>query len=269
MICESCKSNIPDAAKFCHKCGNKIEKEAPARAEDKQEFQTRDAAGSAPVVDAAAASSVTAASGPVGDSVTGSADKPESGNRARWIIVSILLFVAAVAGGYLFYKSFLIKEPPKAEAPKIPGLPDQSRVSPAAQSPPSTGRPAQQTAPPAYQDQYQSRPQMRTKVVIMDSALAADIRNGRPTGVAANFRYGASRVAHYVEYGRAGAGLTTFSSQYYQNGALLFKCGPRPLQYASGKYFCRPAQHLDPGNYEVRFFVDGNEEQILEFRVDY
>jgi hypothetical protein len=105
--------------------------------------------------------------------------------------------------------------------------------------------------------------------VVKSSALAADFRKGQAVGLGTSFRFGASRVVHYVRYAKANIGVTTFSSEYYQNGKLLFKCGPSQMQFSAGKYFCRPQQDLNPGSYEVRFYVDGAEEQILRFNVSY
>lgn len=333
MVCESCKSNIPETAKFCPGCGAKIERRDPEQAADKQESAVKAAPVAAASVagaavsssepDAAAGSGAPVASGPtpdepvtavaagtVKDEKKGGADKPKSGSPALLIIILLVLFIAAAASGYFYYNKFIKKEPPKTENQAAPGIPGQAQAPgiPTGQSQPggstesSAGQPQppasqaggnppvpstqpqlpytqpgspagssvqQPSMPPPSQDQYQPPPQMRTRVAIKASALAADFRNGRPEGFSSSFMVGASRVVHYVQYDKASVGQTTFSSQFYHNGAMIFKCGPSPLQYKSGKYFCRPAQNLDPGNYEVKFIVDGNEEQILKFSVSY
>jgi hypothetical protein len=266
MICESCKKNIPETAKFCPSCGGKIEKQEPEQAADAQ---------AAP----AAASSPIAAPEPVQDKTAAAADKPKSNNTLLWIIVLIVLIGAAAAGGYVFYTTFLKKDTPKFDSQSVPGMHDQGQVpggqmqpgSPADSSmqPQQAPMPPQSPMQPQAQVQQQMTPQLLTKVEIKASALVSDIRNGKPAGFSSSFLIGASRVAHYVQYQKAKSGQTTFGSQFYKDGAMIFKCGPKPLQYPSGNYFCRAGQNLDEGNYEVRFIVDGVESQILRFKVTY
>jgi hypothetical protein len=319
MVCESCKNNIPETAKFCPRCGAKIEMSETAPAEGGQETAVA-ATAATPVVAASSESAASAAgaeataaggSAPVEpaavspellkDEKIGVADKPKSGSPALLIIILLVLFVAAAAGGYYYYTKYMKKDQPQTQTPagapgqaQVPGVP-AGQAQPGATTDPSTSQPqlpasavpstqpqqpsaqpdspagpsAQQPQMPPPKDQYQPQPQMRTRVAIRASALASDFRNGRPMGFSSNFRFGSSRVVHYVQYDKASVGQTSLSSQFYQNGAMLFKCGPSPLQYKSGKYFCRAAQNLNPGEYEVKFIVDGNEEQILKFRVDY
>jgi hypothetical protein len=340
MVCDSCKNDIPDVAKFCPRCGAKIEQKEPAQSDTAQAPAA--AAAAAPVAagsavgDAAASPGPaamatpepesastsgpeTAAAGPVKDETAVAAVKPKA-SPMPLVIVLLALFLVAAGGGYYYYSTYMKKDQPQQQA-QIPGQsqspgtpggqPPQgySAGQPAGQQPgapadpsvsqpqpgsPQTGGPSMQAqppqpysqpgqpgsqagpsmqptqpiTPPPPQDQYQP-PQPRTRVAIKASSLATDFRNGRPVGFSTSFRQGASRVVHYVQYTKASVGQTTFNSQFYQNGQLIMKCGPSALQYASGNYFCRPANHLGPGNYEVKFFVDGNEEQILKFRVDY
>jgi hypothetical protein len=274
MICEFCKTSIPETAKFCPKCGNKIEFKDPEPSDEKQD-------AAAPGAEPSASGGVAEVSPePVKDEAAGGDGKPKSGGKAPLIIVLVVLLFAVAAGGYYYYAKYIRKAPQPTQAQpapspatgqaQVPGVP-AGQPQPGGATGPSMSQPAQPGSPaaPVPEDQYQPLPQARTRVAIKASALAANFKKGRPVGFASNFRYGASRVVHYVQYVRASVGRTTFSTQYYQDGRLLFKCGPSAMRYASGKYFCRPQQDLAPGNYEVKFFVDGAEEQTLKFNVSY
>jgi hypothetical protein len=270
MICESCKKSIPETAGFCPGCGIKIEKPEPVQAAD---VAAETVGGPAPV----------AAPEPEKESPVTAADKPKSNNALLWIIVIIVLLGAGAAGGYVFYTTFFLnKETPKSDSQSVPGVPDQGQVlpSPGGQGgqmqPGGPSEPSMQPQPspmppmqPPAQVQQQTASQLLTKVEIKASALVSDIKNGKPAGFSSSFLIGSSRVAHYVQYQKAQPGQTIFASVFYKDGVAIFKCGPKPLQYPTGNYFCRAAQNLDEGNYEVRFIVDGVESQILRFKVAY
>jgi hypothetical protein len=127
-----------------------------------------------------------------------------------------------------------------------------------------------QSPPPA--EQYppsQSASKSVSNISIKASALTSDVVNGKPAGLSKKFKYGKSRVAHYVQYANVIPGQTIFTSEFYKDGSFLFKCGSRPLQNPSGNYFCRPQQDLEAGSYEVRFSIDGMPKPTLRFTVTY
>ncbi len=249
MICESCKNNIPDTAKFCPVCGAKIEPQKPVEAAEIPAAPVV----APPVAEQAPVAPPVATPAPARDMTTPVADKPKSNNTLLWIIVLIILIGAGGVGGYICYNTFFKKEAPQFDSQPMPGMPEQGQMQP--QQPP-------------MQPQTMT-PQLLTKVEIKASSLVSDIKNGKPSGFATSFLVGASRVAHYVQYQKAVPGQTTFGSQFLKEGVPIFKCGPKPLQYPSGNYFCQATQGLEEGNYEVRFTVDGVESQILRFKVTY
>lgn len=243
---------------------------------------------------------------PVREELARAVPKAKSNNAVVWIVLIIVLFAAGGGGGYYYFKqskqkneskyvsesaSGVIPSPaPNQTAPPLPApepmpttAPNQRPVlnqtslpapTPKRTPPPATNQnpasnraalPVPVTAPlPAAAP----NPKPVSNVVVGASAIVRDINNGRPVGSSSNFRVGASNVAHYVNYAMATPGQTTFSSQFYKDGAYFFKCASRPLKFQKGNYFCRTTQHLDAGDYEVQFSVDGLERQVLSFRVN-
>ncbi|HTZ17305.1 MAG TPA: hypothetical protein VMB78_02580 [Dissulfurispiraceae bacterium] len=243
-VCKACGNHMTDETKFCGKCGAKV-------ADSPNEPAVSEQTGKAPA----------AASSPQPSPAIGV--RVKSNRKSAGLVVLIILIAVAAGGYYLVIKD---GGPFAALKDKIwPRTDNQiSSSEPLPPAPVPTPAVTPETTPESTTAPV---PGPQTKVKIKASATASDVRNGRPVGLSSSFRAGTTRVVHYVQFANATPGQTTLGSQFYKDGALIFKCSPKVMQYPAANYFCRMDQNLVAGNYEVRLSVDGIEKKALWFKV--
>jgi|WetSurMetagenome_2_1015567.scaffolds.fasta_scaffold01521_11 ribosomal protein L40E len=295
ITCPKCGALYPAGSKFCRKDGALLcGMSAPqtAAAVDSEEASVEAAA----VIKQQAATPTAPVAEEPAAAIQEPPDKPKSGKLVLWSIVIVVLLAASTAGGYFLYTKFMIKnmpaandqsvaisqpapahirptEAPPAQAP-VNTSPPQIVTSPSASSAPAEAKPGPAATVPAPQQTQVDHAQPITTslpmagVRIKASAMINDVRDNKPYGFGTQFQFGASRITHYVYYDNAIPNQTILSSRYYKDGAFLFACQNRAVQYSLGRYYCRPSANLAPGNYEVKFGIDGVETQTLKFSVN-
>ena len=101
MICDKCKTEVSPDAKFCQKCGSKVEAVQPAEAQ-----------GSAEGV--AAQSEIKQAEAPPANAQSQMAQQGgRKTSKDLLVVVILILLVVAGSAGYLYYAGFVGKSPAK------------------------------------------------------------------------------------------------------------------------------------------------------------
>ena len=108
MICDKCKTEVSSIAKFCPKCGFKVEAVPPAEAQGSAEGGAVAAPTEVRQAEAPQAKVENAAPSPVAQQI----GRKTSKGPLVAVIVLVLLVIAG-AGGFLYYTGFIGKSPAK------------------------------------------------------------------------------------------------------------------------------------------------------------
>lgn len=148
----------------------------------------------------------------------------------------------------------------KASVPDAQNTPAPAdNLAPAESESPAAASPSAVQASPSQELQY-------SKVEVERSLIAEAFENNQPKGISNRFPAGTRAVYYVVYYSGAAENKTVFHYRWYRNG-IQFAEGRLVVQHSAGYAWWRQDGNFEPGEYEVKLNVEGQELNDASFAV--